>query len=167
MLKTLTLWTTTNLKILKGMEITDHLICLLRSLYASQETTGSHIEQTGSRFGKENVKAVYYHLAYLIYMQSTSCKMPGWMDESQAEIKIARRNIINIRYTDGTTLTAESKEELRILLMRVKEESEKVCLKCNIQKTKIMAFGSITSWQMNNENNDRLYFLGPQNHFGY
>ena len=64
-------------------------------------------------------------------------------------------------------LMAENEEKLENLLMRLKEESEKTGLKCNIQKTKIMAFGSITSWQMNNENNDRLYFLGPQNHFGY
>ena len=152
-------------KILQEMGIPDHLICLLRSLYASQETTGSHIEQTGSRFGKENVKAVYYHLAYLIYMQSTSCKMPGWMDESQAEIKIARRNIKNIRYTDGTTLTAESKEELRILLMRVKEESEKVCLKCNIQKTKIIVSNPITSWKVEGENVEAVIefiFLGSK-----
>ena len=65
-------------------------------------------EQTGSKQGKEYVKAVYYHPAYLIYMQSTSCKMPGWM--KQAGIKIARRNINNLRYADDTTLMAESKE---------------------------------------------------------
>ena len=122
-------------------------------------------QQTGSKSGKEYVKAAYCHPAYLIYMQSTSCKMPGWMDESQAEIKIARRNIKNIRYTDGTTLTAESKEELRILLMRVKEESEKVCLKCNIQKTKIIVSNPITSWKVEGENVEAVIefiFLGSK-----
>ena len=134
MLKPLTVWITTNWKILQEMGIPDNLICLLRSMYASQETTGSHIEQTGSKLGKENVKAVYCHLAYSIYMQSTSCKMPGWMDESQAEIKIARRNIKNIRYANDTTLTAESREELKSLLMRVRKESEKACLNATFKK---------------------------------
>ena len=73
------------------------------------------------------------------------------LDEAQAGIKIARRNINNFRYADDTTLMAESKEELKSLLMKVKEESEKVGLKPNIQKTKIMAFGLITSWQINGE----------------
>ena len=72
-------------------------------------------------------------------------------DEAQAEIKIARRNIKNVRYEDDTTLMAESKEELKSLLMKVKEESEKVGLKFNIQKTKIMASGPITSWQINGQ----------------
>ena len=86
------------------------------------------------------------------------------LDESQAEIKIAGRNINNLRYADYTTLMAES-EELKSLLMKVKEESEKVGLKLNIQKTKIMASGPITSWQMRkNGNSERLYFRGLQNH---
>ena len=80
--------------------------------------------------------------------------------------KIARRNINNLRYADDTTLTAESEEELKSLLMKVKEESEKVDLKLNIQKTKIMASGSMTLWQIDGErmDSDRLYFLGLQNH---
>ena len=84
------------------------------------------------------------------------------LDEAQAGIKIARRNINHLRYTDDTTLTAESEEELKSLLKKVKEESEKVGLKLNIQKTKIMASGPITSWQTDREtgNSDRLYFLG-------
>ena len=89
------------------------------------------------------------------------------MDEAQAGIKIARRNINNLRYADDTTLIAESEEELKSLLMKVKEESEKSGLKLNIQKTKIMASGPITSWQIDggkNGNSDRLYFLGLQNH---
>ena len=88
------------------------------------------------------------------------------LDEAQAGIKIAGRNINNLRYTDDTTLMAESKEKLKSLLM-MKEKSEKVGLKLNIQKTKIMASGPITSWQTyggNNGNSDRLYFLGLQNH---
>ena len=80
-------------------------------------------------------------------MQSTSCKVPG-LDEAQAGIKTARRNINNLKYADDTTLMAESKEKLKSLLMKVKEESEKVGLKLNIQKTKIMASGPITSWQI-------------------
>ena len=79
-------------------------------------------------------------------MQSTSCEMPR-LDEAQAGIKIARRNINNLRYADDTTLFSESKEELKSLLMKVKEESEKAGLKLNFQKTKIMASGPITSWQ--------------------
>ena len=88
------------------------------------------------------------------------------MDEAQAGIKIIRRNINNLRYADDTTLMAESKEELKSLLMKVKEENENVVLKHNIQKTKIMASGPITSWQIDgeiNRNSDRLYFLGFQN----
>ena len=88
------------------------------------------------------------------------------LDEAQAGIKIAGRNINNLRYTDTTTLMAESKEELKSLLMKVKEKSEKAVLKVNIQKTKIMAFGSITSWQTDGETKKTVtdYFLGLQNH---
>ena len=89
------------------------------------------------------------------------------LGEAQAGIKMARRNINNLRYADDTTLMGGSEEELKSLLMKVKEESEKAGLKLNIPKTKIMAFGSITSWQIeggNNGNSDRLYFLGLQNH---
>ena len=101
-------------------------------------------QQIGSKLGKEYVKIVYCHSAYLTYIQSTS-----W--EIQAGIKIAGRNINNLRYADNTTLRAESKEELKSLLMKVKEECEKVGLKLNIQKTKIMALGPITSWQTDGE----------------
>ena len=91
------------------------------------------------------------------------------LDEVQAGIKTARRNINTLRYADDTTLITESKEERKTLLMKVKEESEKAGLKLNIQKTKIMASSPITSWQNrwgNNGNSDRLYFLGLQNHYG-
>ena len=97
----------------------------------------------------EYVKAVYCHPAYLTYMQSTSWKTLGW--KKQAGIKIAGRNINNLRYADDTTLMAESEEELKNHLMKVKEESEKVGLKLNIQKTKIMASGPITSWDIDGE----------------
>ena len=102
-----------------------------------------------SKLGKEYVKAVCCHPAYLTYMQSTSWNAE--LDEAQAGIKIAKRNINNLRYADDTTLMEESEEEIKSLLMKVKEESEKVGLKLNIQKTKIMAFGPITSWQIDGE----------------
>ena len=89
------------------------------------------------------------------------------LDEAQVEVKIAGRNINNLRYADDTTLMAESEEVLKSLLMKVKEESEKVGLKLNIQKTKIMASGPITSWENrwgNSGNSVRLYFFGLQNH---
>ena len=89
------------------------------------------------------------------------------LDEAQAGIKIAGRNINNLRYADDTTLMAESDEELKSFLMKVKEEGEKVGLKLNIQKTNIMASGPLTSWQTDGEtveNSGRLYFLGLQNH---
>ena len=86
------------------------------------------------------------------------------LEKAQAVIKIAGRNINNLRYADDTTLMAESEEELKSLLMKVQEESEKVGLKLNIQKTKIMASGPITSWQIDKGNSGWLYFSGLQNH---
>ena len=88
------------------------------------------------------------------------------LEEAQAGIEIAGRNISNLRYADDTTLMAESEEELKSLLLKVKEERKKVGLKLNIQKTKIMASGPITSWQIDGEKmeSDRLYFGGLQNH---
>ena len=94
------------------------------------------------------VKAVYCHPAYLTYVQSASLERNAGLDEAQAGIKIARRNINNLRYADDTTLLAESKQELKSLLMKVKEKSKKVGLKLNIQKTKIKASGPITSWKI-------------------
>ena len=100
-------------------------------------------QQTGSKLGKEYVKAVYCHPAYLTYAEYIMRN--AGLDKAQAGIKIARRNISNLRYADDTTLTAESEEELKSFLMKVKEESEKAGLKLNIQKMKIMASGPITS----------------------
>ena len=107
------------------------------------------MQQTGSKKEKEYVKVVYCHPAYLTYMQSTSWETLGWMKHKLESI--AGRNINNLRYADDTTLMAESKEEPKSLLMKVKEESEKVGLKLNIQKTKIMASGPITSWEIDGE----------------
>ena len=105
-------------------------------------------QQTGSKLGKEYVKAVYCHPAYLTYMYILQ---NAGLDKAQTGIKIAERNISNFRYADDTTLMAESDEELKNLLMKVKEESEKGGLKLNIQKTKIMASGPITTWQIDGE----------------
>ena len=102
-------------------------------------------QQTSSKLGKEYVKAVYCDPAYLTYMQKECIMRNARLDEAQAGIKIAGRNINNRRYADDTTLMAESKKELKNLLMNVKEESEKAGLKLNIQKTKIMTSGPITS----------------------
>ena len=124
-------------------------------------------QQTGFKSEKEYVKAVYCHPAYLTYMQSTSCKMLGWM-KHKLESRLLG-NINNLRYAEDTILMEESKEELKSLLMKVKEESEKVGFKLNIQKTKIMASGPnhfpimANRWG-NNGNSERLYFLGLQNH---
>ena len=105
---------------------------------------------TGSKSGKEYIKAVYCHPAYLTYMQSTSCEMPGWM-KHKLESRLPGEIINSLRYADDTTLMAESEEELKSLLMKVKEESEKVGLKFNLQKTKIMASDPIISWQIDEE----------------
>ena len=102
---------------------------------------------TGSKLGKEYVKVVYCHPAYLTYIQSTSCKILDWM-KHKLESRLLGGNINNLRYADDTTLMAESKKELKSLLMKVKEESEKVGLKLNIQKTKITVSGPITLWQI-------------------
>ena len=91
-------------------------------------------QQTGSKLGKEYAKAVHCHPDYLTYMQSTSCEMPGWINH-KLKSRFARRNINSLRYADDTTLIAESKEELKSLLMRLKDESEKAGLKLNIKKT--------------------------------
>ena len=106
-------------------------------------------QQTGSKQEKEYVKAVLSLCLFNLYAEYIMRN--SGLDETQAGIKIAGRNINNFRYADDTTLMAESEEELKSLLMKVKEESEKVGLKLNIQKTKIMASGPITSWQIDGE----------------
>ena len=133
-------------KILKEMGIPDHLTCLLRNLYAGQEATvRTYVEQQpGSKLGKV-VQQGCMLLPCLFNLYAEYIMRNAGLDEAQAGIKIARRNINHLRYADDTTFMAESKEELKSLLMKVKEESEKVGLKLNIQKTKITASGPITS----------------------
>ena len=106
-------------------------------------------QQTGSKSGKEYIKAIHCHPAYLTYMQSTSWETVGWKKHKLESRLLGEIN--NLRYADDTTLMAESEEELKSLLMKVKEESKKVGLKLNIQKMKIMAFDPITSWQIGGE----------------
>ena len=120
-------------------------------------------QQTGSKSGKEYIKAVYCNLACLTYMQSTLYKMPGWM-KHKLESGLPGEIINNLRYADDPILMAESEEELKSRLMKVKEESEKVGLKLNIQKTKIMAYGPIISWQTDGEMVADFIFWGLQNH---
>ena len=134
-------------------------------MQVKKQQLGLDMEQwTGSKLGKEYVKAAYCHPAYLTYMQSTSYEMAR-LDEAQAGIKIAGRNVNNLTYADDTAIMAEREEELKSLLMKVKEESEKADLKLNIQKSKIMASGPITSWQINRETMETVMdflFLGSK-----
>ena len=123
---------------------------------------------TGSKLGNEYVKAVYCHPAYSTYMQSTSRKMPGWKKHklesrySNETFHQGYSNINNLRYAVDTTLIAESEEELKSLLMKVKTESEKAALKLNIQKTKIMASGPVTSWQKKGKTGTDFILLGSK-----
>ena len=134
------------------MGIPDHLTCLLRNLYAGQEATARTGHGTTVWFQiVKGVRQSYILLPCLFNLYAEYITRNSGLDEAQAGIKIARRNINNLRYADDTTLMAERKEKLKSLLMKVKEESEKVGLKLNIQKTKIMAPGPITSWQIDGE----------------
>ena len=140
----------------------DHLTCLLRNLYAGQETivrTGHGTTdwfQTGKGVHQGCVLSACLFNFYAEYIMRNA-----GLEEAQAGIKIAGRNINNLRYTDDTTLMAESEEELKSLLMKV-QESEKVGLKLNIQKTKIMASGPITSWQIDGETVADFIFWAPK-----
>ena len=133
-------------EILQEMGIPDHVICLLRNLYAGQEVTvrtghgTTDWYQIGQGVCQGCILSPYLFNIYTVYIMWNA-----GLDEVQAGIKNARRNISNLRYADDTTLMADSKEELKSLLKKVKEESEKVGWKLNIQKTKIMASGPITS----------------------
>ena len=186
--KPLSMWITTNWKILQETRIPDHLTFLLRNLYAGQEAT--------VRTGHGTINWFQIGKGECQDRQSTLCEMPGWMkhklesrllgeisitsdmqmtppcgrcimgnagwEEAQAGIKIPRRNINNLRYADATALMAEREEELKSLLMKVKEESEKVGLKFSIQKTKIMASSPITSWQIDGETVRDFIFGGSK-----
>ena len=134
------------------MGIPDHLTCLLRNLYAGQEATvrTGHGTTDWFQIGKEYIKSVLLSSCLFNFYAEYIMRNTG-LDEAQAGIKISRRNTNNLRYADDTTLKAESEEELKSLLMKVKEKSEKIGLKLNIQKMKIMASGPITSWQIDGE----------------
>ena len=150
------------------MGIPDHLTFLLRNLYAGQEATvrTGHATTDWFQIGKGVCKGGILSPC-LFNLYAENIMRNAGLDEAQGGIKIARRNINNLRYADDTTLMAESEEELKSLLMTVKVESEKFGLKLNIQKTKVMASGPITSWGVDGETVetvDRLYFLRLQNH---
>ena len=139
-------------KILKDMGIPDQLTCLLRNLYAGQEATVRTGHGTTGLFQIEKGVCQGSILSPCLFnLYAEYIMRNAGLDEAQARIKIVRRNINNLRYVDDTTLMAESGEELKSLLMKVKEECEKAGLKLNIQKTKIMASGPITSWQIDGE----------------
>ena len=153
-------------KILKEMGIPDHLTCLLRNLYAGQEATvrtgrgTTDWFQIGKGVGQGCILSPCLFNLYAEYIMRNA-----GMEETQAGIKIARRNINNLRFADDTTLMAEREEELKILLIKEKEESENVCLNLNIQNTKIMASGPITSWDIDGETVETVsdfIFLGSQ-----
>ena len=134
------------------MGIPDHLTCLLRNLYAGQEATVRTGHGTTDLFQRgKGVRQGCILSPCLFNFYAEYIMRNAGLEEAQARIKIARRNINNLRYAEDTTLMAESGEELKNLLMKVKVESEKVGLKLNIQETKIMASGSMTSWQIDGE----------------
>ena len=153
----------TGLKILKEMGIPDHLTCLLRKLYAGQEATVRTGHETTDWFqiGK-GVRQGWILSPCLFNLYAEYIMRNAGLEEAQAGMKIARRNLNHLRYADDTTLMAENEEELKSLLMKVKEESEKVGLKLNIQKTKIMTSGPITSWEIDEETVETVsdYFFG-------
>src|SRR5574340_1228463 len=150
--KPLTVWIPINWKILKETGIPDHLTCLLRNLYAGQEETvrtgcgSTDWFQIGKGECQGRILSPCLFNLYAEYIMRNA-----GLEETQTGIKTAGRNINNLRYADDTTLVAQSEEELKCLLVKVKEESEKVGLKLNIQKMKIMASGPITSWQIDGE----------------
>ena len=145
--KTLTLWITTNYE--KFFKRWDHLTCLLRNLYADQEAMvkTSHGKTDWLQIGK-GLRQGCILSPCLFNLYAEYIMRNARLDEAQAGIKIARRNNNNLRYADDSTLMAESKEKLKSLLMKVKEDRQKVGLKLHIQKTKIMASGPITSLQV-------------------
>ena len=154
-------------KILKEMGISDHLTCLLRNLYADQEAivrTG-HGTTDWFQIGKGAYQGCTLSPCLFTVYAEYIMRNAG-LEEPQAGIKVAMRNINKLIYADDTTHLAESEKELKSLLMKVKEESEKVGLKLNILKTKIMASGPITLWQIDGETVETVadYFSGLQNH---
>ena len=149
------------------MGIPDHLTCLLKNLYAGQEATVRTGHGTTDWFQiGTGVRQGCILSPCLFNLHAEYIMRNAGLEEAQAGIKIAWRNINKLKYADDTTLMAESEEELKSLLMKVKEDSEKVGLKLNIQKIKVMAYGHTTSWQIDGETVDTVadfYFGGPQN----
>ena len=149
--------------------IPEHLTCLLRILYAGEEATvkTGHGTTDWFQIGKAVRQGCILSPCLFNLYEEYIMRNAG-LEEAQAGIKIAGRNINNLRYADDTTFRAKSKEELKSLLMKVKGEGEKVGSKLNIQKTTIMTSGPITSWQIEREKvvTDRFYFLGLQHHCG-
>ena len=148
------------------MGIPDHQTCLLRNLYAGQEATvrTGHGTTDWFQIGK-GVRQSCISSPCLFNFYAEYIMRNAGLDEAQARIKVARRNINNLRYADDITLMSESEEELKSLLMKVKEESKKAGLKLNIQKTKIMTFGLTTSWQIEGEKLEAVtefIFLGSK-----
>ena len=155
-------------KILKEMGIPDDLTCLLRNLYAGQEATvrTGHGTTDWFQIRKTSMSRLYIVTLLINLYAEYIMRNPG-LEELQAGIKIVGRNINNLGYANYTTLVAESEEELKSLFMKVKEKSEKVGLKLNIQKMKIMASGAVTSWEIDGETVEILsdfIFGGLQNH---
>ena len=154
-------------KILQEMGIPDHFTCLLRNPYAGQEATvrTGHGTTDWFQIGK-GVRQGCILSPCLFNLYAEYIMQNARLDDAQTGIKIARRNINNLRYAYGITLMAERKEKLKSLLMKMKEESEKAGLKLNIQKTKIMASDPITSWQIDEETMEIVanYFLGLHNY---
>ena len=153
-------------KILQEMGLPDHLTCLLRNLYAGQEASVRTLHETTHwlKIGK-GICQFCILSPCLFNLYAVTIIQNAQLDETQAGIKFARRNISNFRYADDTTLMAEIKEELKSLLMKMKEDSEKAGLKLKIQKTKIMASGPIISLQIDGETMETLTdFVGLQNH---
>ena len=141
-------------KILKEMEIPNHLTCFRRTGHGTIDC---------SKLGKEYAKVVYCHPAYLTSTQSTSCEMPGWMNHKLESRLLGNTNIL--RYADETTVMVGNEDEQKSLLIKVKEESEKAGLKLSIQKTKIMASSPIISWQIDGETMETVkdfIFLGSK-----
>ena len=152
-------------KILKEMGIPEHLTCLLRNLYVGQEATVRTGHGTTDWFQiRKGVRQGCILSPCLFNLYAEYLMWNARLDEAQAGIKISGRNTNNLRYADDTTLMAENKEELKSLLMKVKEESKKTGLKLNIQKGKIMASSPITSWQTDGETVETDFIFGFQNH---
>ena len=143
------------------MGIPDHLTCLLRNLYAGQEATVKTGHGTTDWFQiRKGLHQGWILSLCLFNLYAEYIMRNARLEEAQTGIKISGRDINNLRYVDDTTLMAESEEELKSFLMKVKEESEKVVLKLNIQKTKIMASGPITSWQIYGETVETVETVG-------